>query len=88
MKEPIILPVKPGTLTVKDKAELRKAGVIVIEHDNPAELRLLRPLAELDSSDMLLCAMKALTSDKTMTSQARETFAVLVCQALAAKSDA
>lgn len=62
--EPAILPVKPGTLSAEDKAALREIGVVVIEHENPSELRILNTLSEIPASDMLRCALKALaTSD-------------------------
>lgn len=64
MSEIAILPVVPGSLSKADKAALRKAGVVVLEHADPSSLRLIRPTAELDSSDMLACAMKALQSSK------------------------
>lgn len=64
MDEVTLLPVKPGSLTIEDKTILREVGVIVIEHENPHEIRLLRPSAEVAASDLLMCAMKALaTSD-------------------------
>lgn len=60
--EPTLLPVKPGTLSPEDKNALRNAGIIVIEHENPAELKLMKPTAEIDGSEILRCAMKALIS--------------------------
>ncbi len=60
MNEPTLLPVKPGSLSADDKAALRDAGVIVIEHENPQELRLLRPSADVDAGTMFACAMEAL----------------------------
>lgn len=83
--EPTLLPVKPGTLTKQDKATIRKAGVIVVEHENPTELRLIKPSAEIGSSDLLRCAMQALAADRgygaTGAAQ-RETFAKLVAEFL------
>lgn len=81
MSEPLILPVKPGSISKADKAKLSKAGVIVVEHDNPSELRLLRGHSELDSNDLLSCAMKALTADEYGTMQ-RDTFTRLVAAAI------
>ena len=54
MNEPAILPVKPGTINAKDKAALSKAGVIVVEHDDPGGLRLIKVNAELDGWACLL----------------------------------
>lgn len=62
MKEPIILPIKPGALSRADKKALSDAGVIVIEHINPEEIRLLRPIADLDSSELLRCAVHAINN--------------------------
>lgn len=59
-KEPMILPVRPGTLDAYDKGELRKIGVVVIEHENPEELRLLKPMMEVSGSALLAAALKAL----------------------------
>jgi hypothetical protein len=73
MTEPTLLPVKPGSLSKEDKAALREVGVIVIEHDNPETLRLLKPWAEVDSNQMLMCAMNALC-DETVGSQGARSF--------------
>lgn len=86
MNEPTLLPVRPGTLTDKDKATLRKASVIVIEHENPNELRLLRPSGDLNGDDLLHCAMRALVVKTGVHgSDQREAFAHLVAAALDSK---
>ncbi len=82
MNEPCLLPVKPGSLSESDKAALREAGIVVIEHESPSELRLLRPTYELDSSALFLAAMKALNTNRALASEAREAFAVHVLAAL------
>lgn len=85
MIDPTILPVKPGSLNKRDKSALRKAGVIVIEHDDPSSIRLLRPAVEIDSSDLLRCAMRALVSDSSWGRNQRETFAKLVAESVNSK---
>lgn len=86
MSEPCILPVLPGSLSQADRRELRKAGVIVIEHNDPGSIRFLRPTSELDASDMLHCAMQALNKQIGQSAEAqRETFTRLVAAAIAAK---
>ena len=60
--EPTLLPVRPGTLTPNDKAKLSKIGIIVIEHENPAELRLLKPCADISGNVLLIAALEALNS--------------------------
>ncbi len=88
MSEVAILPVKPGTLTKADKAELKKAGVIVVEHENPSELRLITPTTQVSSGDMLYCAMKALRASTGVSAQnQRETFAVLMANLIEAAHD-
>lgn len=79
MNDLTILPIRPGTISAADKRALSKAGVIVIEHDNPSEVRLLRPIAELDSNDLLRCAMGALMVDSGQYGiNNRQAFATLV----------
>ena len=63
MSEPIILPVRPGSITSRAKSDLRKAGVIVVEHENPSELKLIRPSSEVDSPTLLKSALLALCKE-------------------------
>lgn len=60
--QPMILAVRPNSISESDKCALRQEGVIVIEHENPKELRFIRPDREVDGSDMFVCAMRALDS--------------------------
>ena len=80
--QPNILPVKPGAISAEDKAALRDAGVIVIEHEEPNQLRLLTPTAELSGSDMLLAAMRGVLAED---GKARLVFSQQVLAALEAK---
>lgn len=88
MKEPLLLPVQPGSLSDYDRDQLRAMGVTVIEHENPSELRLLRPCSELDSSTLLRCAMKALAyvgDNFNQGLQQRAMFARFVAEAVDSK---
>jgi len=82
MTDPLILPVKPGSLSTRDIAALRKTGVTVIQHEDPGSLRLLRPHAQIDGSDLLACAMQALTSGKVGARDQREEFTRSVARAV------
>ena len=86
MSEPTILPVKPGTLNEQDRATLREVGVVVIECENPREIRLLRPACELDSSALVRAALKALSpisDDKYKdATKNREVFCRLLAESL------
>ncbi len=64
-----ILPIKHGSIDAYDRAELRKAGIVVVEHDHPEELRLITPSHDIPYGGMLRCAMLALNSN-TMASAA------------------
>lgn len=57
---PAILPVRPGSISETDKLALSTIGIVVIEHEEPHTLRILRPQVDISSSDMLACAMQAL----------------------------
>lgn len=60
MTDPSILFIKPGAILAEDKAALKEAGVIVVETDDPASIKLIRAGMELSHSDLLGCAGTAL----------------------------
>lgn len=84
MSEPLIMPIRHGSLSPHDKKKLSDAGVIVIEHDHPDSLKILRPSSVLNSDDMTLAALKALTGKSLLTSEARSEFAFLIARAFEA----
>ncbi len=58
-----ILVTKPDVLNQRDKAALRKAGVVVVEADDPSAVKLLQPDApEITGNDMLWAALKGLNA--------------------------
>ena len=58
--DPTLLVLKPGAISLEDKEVATRAGIIVIEVDDPSSVRLLKANAEISGSDMLRAAMKAL----------------------------
>lgn len=62
MSEPLLLPVKPGSLSRADMRKLSAAGIIVVQHECPGDLRLIKPSLEISAGDILRCALKALVS--------------------------
>lgn len=40
-----IMPVRPGSMSEADKARLSEIGIVVFDHDNPAEVQLIAPFA-------------------------------------------
>jgi hypothetical protein len=73
----LLVVVRHGTVSESDRAKLEGVGLLVIEVDNPADVRLLRPSAEIESGPLLRCALAALSSGN-FASEQRETFAKLV----------
>lgn len=58
-----------GQLLAKDKERLTKLGIVAVEADNPADVRVLVPASSsLSASDLLLAAMDGLTSDYATSS--------------------
>lgn len=58
MKQIIIT--KPGSLKPEAIAHLLEHGVVVIEHENPEEVRVISPLDGLDANDLLTSMAKAI----------------------------
>lgn len=64
MSEPSVLFVRPGAIKPNDKGRLYKAGVIVVEVDDPSAINFARPsnvlpIEELSHGELLLAFAKA-----------------------------
>lgn len=62
MNDPLIFICKRGSITQPSKIDLRKAGVIVVEVDHPADCQLKRGDVSLSVDALLPPAMAALAS--------------------------
>jgi len=82
-RDPAVLFVKPGAIKAVDKRTLQKAGIIVVEVDDVANVKLVRATAELSSTEMLALAAAAIR--KANTDGVRIDFARLICIALESK---
>lgn len=82
MTNPTILFVKPKAVSTKDKSALRKAGVIVVEVENPADVKLVKANAELSGSALLLAATRTIAQSEWPN--IRTDFGKAVCAALEA----
>jgi len=51
---------RTGSIDARSKSQLRKAGVIVVEADNPADCQFIRASSLVSGDDMLWAAMDAL----------------------------
>lgn len=60
-----ILVTKPGVLNQRDKSALRKSGVVVVEADNPTDVKLVSTdRGEITASGMLLACLRAISKDE------------------------
>lgn len=67
MSEPLLLVLSRDEPLSDDALDaLREAGVIVLQVDDPAAVRLLRPETDVDAGDMLRCAMRAIRTSQVM----------------------
>lgn len=85
--EPTLLPVKPGTLNAKDKTALRKAGIVVIEHDDPESLRLLKPCTEINGDDLLMAALRGMRAYEERCSSPAKVMMIELSKILDAKAN-
>lgn len=83
--EPTILPVKPGSLSEQAIEKLEAIGITVIEHEEPSQIRLIRPSVDVEAGTLLKCAMQALMKaggQNNYGSEQRREFAKLVTEAV------
>jgi|SRR5882672_1044941 len=66
-KEPLVFICKRGSIAQQSKIDLRKAGVVVVEVDHPADCSLMRGTTLVSSDDMLHSALDAMTSQGAAT---------------------
>jgi hypothetical protein len=60
-----ILVVKPGSLTLPDRKKLRQIGIVAVEAEDPASVKLISPEGPaLGANDMLFAAMSAIAKDR------------------------
>ena len=59
-----ILVTKPGVLSAKDRSALRRAGVVCVEADDPADVKLISAEgAELGATELLYAAMQGVNAN-------------------------
>jgi hypothetical protein len=83
MTDPVILFVKPKAISAKDKKALQAAGVIVVEVDDVANVKLVRAHAELTGGGLLIAAAKAIQG---YSSGVQADFGKAVCAAIQAQA--
>lgn len=80
MNDPVILFVKPKAISNESKVALLDAGVVVVEIESPAEVKLVRAGAEISSSDMLGAVAQAIAGSSH--EGVRILFANAICAAI------
>lgn len=86
MNDPAILFAKPKAIKPEDKKALQKAGVIVVEVDDPNSVKLTRPHAELSGSRLLEIACKVLS--ETGSAYIQQSFGKQVAEAVVKQANA
>lgn len=56
-----IIVTKPKSISVKDKKLMQKNGFIVIEAENPQDVKVISEVEILDTSDLLMSALFSIT---------------------------
>lgn len=88
MSEPVILFVKPGEIKPNDKGLLRKAGVLVVEVQDPNAVNLVRarslpPVDELPPGELLAAFAAAIAGDSN--GYVKTAFATALAKAVVAR---
>lgn len=78
-----ILVLKAGILNAENSRELKKAGYILIETDNPKDIIIFDEFGSLDNDSYLSCALQALDHGNDPT--CRHAFGKLVKEGLLKK---
>lgn len=52
-----LLVVKPNTISPKDKEKLTKEGFILIEHESPADIKIITQLSGVSGEDVFASAI-------------------------------
>lgn len=79
----LIFPVKPGTLSKRDRSRLSRAGVLVIEHEHPEQLFALSVDRLLPDAGVLArCAIDALRPSFGTREDARVAFVAALAAAM------
>lgn len=86
MIDPTILFVKPKAISGTDKKALRMAGVIVVEVEDPQSVRLMKATTELDGSDLLRAAAKAIYDHSSSSEGVRSLFGRAISSAIMSKA--
>lgn len=73
MTDPTIFVCRPSAISNASKAELKRAGVITVEMEDPAQFKLIRASSELQSSDLFALALDALASQPQNTNNSPST---------------
>jgi len=78
---------KRGVLSNQCKADLRKAKIVVVEVDAMDDAKFIRSNAEVEGSEMLRAAMKALNSHSgSSSSSQRENFCTYMAELIEARA--
>lgn len=83
MTEPVILFVKPGSVSDGDLGRLWQVGVCVVQVESPADVKLMRAGTEISTSAMLSAAAKAIMVGQDTSTKVA--FANAICNTIRSK---
>lgn len=78
MNDPAILFIKPKSISVRDKKTLQNVGIIVVETENPQDVKFTRARMELDSGALLACAAQTISS--AYSDEVRKLFGAIIAK--------
>jgi hypothetical protein len=79
-QEPSILLSPHGAISAEDKGALREVGVIVVEVEDPSQIKFIRPHGDVDASLLLESAVSAIVSHSS--NGPREHFGAFIARRL------
>lgn len=82
MSDVAVLFAKPGSVKPADKRALSKAGIIVVEVADPADVKFVRAATELPAGDLLAAAASAVNSSAHVQRIFGETVAKILASRL------
>ncbi|MEM8801100.1 MAG: hypothetical protein AAGF55_01045 [Pseudomonadota bacterium] len=84
MSDVQVMMLPPGSISKADREELRSAGIVVVEIENPSSVRFVRAGYEVETSDLLSCAASAISEQSYDTPNAKELFGKALAHMLSA----
>ena len=80
MEQPLLMPVKPNTVSEIDKAKLEEAGVVVFETPEPQAIKLISPTLVIEGNEILATLLRLIDDKANAPKLKSEVLGVLIEQ--------